>query len=98
MKRIYISGPISGHDLDERRKVFEMAEVILEKIGFEPVNPIAEADRHPEDVTTHQHMHRDIALLLKCDGRTLKAVRWSLMWLRPLVCQSTLKKSTWIAK
>ena len=67
-KRIYISGPISGHDLDERRKVFEMAEVILEKIGFEPVNPIAEADRHPEDVTTHQHMRRDIALLLGCDA------------------------------
>lgn len=66
--RIYISGPISGHDLDERRKVFEMAEIVLKSIGFEPVNPIAEADKHPEDITTHHHMRRDIALLLYCDA------------------------------
>ena len=28
-KRIYISGPISGHDLDERRGVFEVAEAVM---------------------------------------------------------------------
>lgn len=67
-KRIYISGPISGHDLDERRGVFEVAEAVMESMGYEPVNPIAVADWHPEDVTTHQHMRRDIALLLGCDA------------------------------
>ena len=66
-KRIYISGPISGHDMEERRKAFKTAEVFLKAQGYEVVNPIAEADAHPEDATTHEHMRRDIELLMTCD-------------------------------
>lgn len=66
-KRIYISGPISGHDIVERRKAFKEVEWMLQAQGYEPVNPVAEADNHPEDVTTHEHMKRDIELIMTCD-------------------------------
>ena len=65
--RIYISGPISGRDIEERKKAFWLAQQHLECMGYEVINPMAEADKHPEDVTTHQHMKRDIELLLTCD-------------------------------
>lgn len=65
--RIYISGPISGHDMEERRKAFKEIQEHLEAQGYETINPIAFADLHPEDQTTHQHMKRDIELLMTCD-------------------------------
>lgn len=65
--RIYISGPISGLDINKVRADFQRVENELISRGYEPVNPVAEADRHPEDQTTHQHMKRDIELLLTCD-------------------------------
>lgn len=67
-ERIYISGPISGHDINERRKKFSMTAGYLEMVrDCEVVNPVAVADEHPEDETTHQHMRRDIELLMTCD-------------------------------
>jgi len=65
MKRIYISGPISGHDIEERRKVFKMVQVFLEAQGYEPVNPMENG--LPDEATTHEHMKRDIELLMTCD-------------------------------
>lgn len=67
-QKIYISGPISGHDINERREVFKTASVVLQSLGYDPVDPIYFADLHPEDVTTHSHMKRDIHLLLQCDA------------------------------
>lgn len=67
-QRIYISGPISGRDINKCRELFNAAWLVLSSLGYEPVDPIALADMHPEDVTTHDHMRRDIEILLECDA------------------------------
>ncbi len=67
-KRVYISGPISGYDLEERRQAFAKVDHELRNYGYKPVNPVLEADLHPDDKTTHQHMRRDIMLLMQCDA------------------------------
>lgn len=63
--RIYISGPISGYDLEERRKAFMEIEERLKAQGYETVNPMKNG--LPDEATTHEHMKRDIELLLTCD-------------------------------
>ena len=63
--KIYISGPISHNDLEERRKAFKEIQTRLEKEGFEVVNPMENG--LPADATTREHMKRDIELLLTCD-------------------------------
>lgn len=64
-KRIYISGPISGHDINERKAEFQRVEYHLICQGFEPVNPMNNG--LPPEATTHEHMKRDIELLMTCD-------------------------------
>lgn len=64
-RRIYISGPISGHDLDERRKAFKRAQKRIEDLGYIAVNPMENG--LPDEATTHEHMRRDIELLMTCD-------------------------------
>lgn len=59
--RIYLSGPISGHDLEERRKAFKYAQDYLESQGYTVFNPMENG--LPADATTHEHMHRDLAVL-----------------------------------
>lgn len=63
--KCYLSGPISGRDLDERRKAFKAAQVMLETAGYEVVNPMENG--LPSDATTAQHMKRDVQLLTECD-------------------------------
>ena len=38
--RCYLSGPISGKDLEERKKAFQAVQVMLEAAGYEVVNPM----------------------------------------------------------
>lgn len=64
-KRVYISGPISGYDLNERREEFSSVKDLLIIMDYEPVNPMENG--LPADATTHQHMRRDIELLMTCD-------------------------------
>ena len=64
-KRIYISGPISGHDMEERRKTFKMVQTFLEAQDYEAVNPMENG--LPDGATTREHMKRDIELLMTCD-------------------------------
>lgn len=64
-KKIYISGPISGHDIEERRAAFAAVERILREEGLEVVNPLNVA--FPEGCTHEQYMRVDIALLIGCD-------------------------------
>lgn len=63
--RCYLSGPISGKDLNEVRKTFKSAQVMLESAGYYVVNPMENG--LPKDSTTNQHMKRDIQLLTECD-------------------------------
>lgn len=64
-KRVYISGPISGHDPEQRRKAFKEVEFMLMDQGYEPVNPMDNG--LPADSPTHEHMRMDIRLLMSCD-------------------------------
>ena len=38
--RCYLSGPISGKDLYERKKAFKAAQLMLEAAGYVVVNPM----------------------------------------------------------
>ena len=64
-KKIYISGPISGYDIEERREAFAAVERMLREEGLEVVNPLNVA--FPEYCTHEQYMCVDIALLIGCD-------------------------------
>lgn len=63
--KCYLSGPISGKDMDERKKGFKAAQVMLEAAGYEVVNPMENG--LPLNATTAQHMKRDIQLLTECE-------------------------------
>lgn len=64
MKKVYISGAITGLDEAVRREAFLDAEIKLQDMGFEPVNPFLE----PIPGWNHEdYMKRDIKLLLECD-------------------------------
>lgn len=65
-KRIYLSLPISGYDLDERRAVAMAKRQELEKKGFLVVSPLDNG--LPADAGTHAHMRRDFEMMLGCDA------------------------------
>lgn len=64
--RIYLSGPISGYNLNERRSEFEAVASAIMTHGHTVFNPMCNG--LPSDATTHQHMHRDLRALLNCDA------------------------------
>ena len=64
-KKIYISGAIAHHDLNERRATFGAAAAFLREGGLEPVNPFDNGLPQPGD--WREHMRVDIGLLLRCD-------------------------------
>lgn len=63
--RIYISGPISGHDEEACRKRFKEVQQKLEAKGWEVFNPMENG--LPFNAETHRHMHRDLAELTRED-------------------------------
>lgn len=65
-KRIYISLPVTGHDLRERRKLAAGVARALEALGAEAVNPLENG--LPEGAAWLEHMRADLRLLLDCDG------------------------------
>ena len=64
-RKVYISGAIAHHDLEERRAAFGRAESLLRGEGYEPVNPFKNG--LPADAHWRAHMRADIGLLLGCD-------------------------------
>ena len=66
MKRVYISGRITGEDLFCVVTKFDTAETLLRDQGFFPVNPLKNGLSNI--ATWNQHMVRDIELLLTCDA------------------------------
>lgn len=62
--KIYISGKVSGLDLEEARAKFQLAEVRLRKGGFDPVNPM-KINPTP-GLTWEEYMVEDIKHLFKC--------------------------------
>ncbi|MBQ9637449.1 MAG: DUF4406 domain-containing protein [Prevotella sp.] len=63
---IYLSGPISGHDLETRRLDFAAIQQTLEALGHTVFNPMRNG--LPAEASTHRHMHADITALLQCDA------------------------------
>lgn len=63
-KRIYLSLPISGYDIGERRAACERVKAYLS--DWEVVNPLENG--LPVDAGTHAHMRRDFEMLLGCDA------------------------------
>ena len=64
-KRVYVSLPISGYDLKERR---EYAQRVEESLGhfYDTVNPLMNGVS--EDADWKVHMKKDIQDLLSCDA------------------------------
>ena len=65
-KKIYLSLPISGYDLDERRETALSMEVRLRGAGYDVFNPMENG--LPPTATTNEHMKRDLEALLTCDA------------------------------
>jgi len=64
--RVYISGPISGKDYEERKKEFKRVQQMLENNGFETFNPMENGV--PKDASTSKHMRADLKQLPDCDA------------------------------
>ena len=64
--KVYISGPIAGYDLQERKLAFLKVEHMLESLGYEPVNPFNNGV--PDDQHWRTHMRADIRMLLDCES------------------------------
>ncbi len=65
MKKIYISGKITGLDIAIAAMLFGAAHEELEKKNYHPVNPMKEVP-YNKDWTWHQYMLADIALIFDC--------------------------------
>lgn len=76
-KKVYISGPISGYDLEERKATFAKTADQLSKLGFWPVNPL-ENGLKPES-SRQEHMRADIKNLLMCD-MIYMLPKWEESW------------------
>ena len=64
-KKIYISLPISGYDLEERKELAMQTEVRLRSHGYDVFNPLG--DKWESGLTTQDYMKRDLKELLECD-------------------------------
>ena len=67
--KIYISLPITGHDIEEVEASCIYASGVIQAKGHTPVSPL---DVSPDPAATYaQHMGNDIAALLECDAVVL---------------------------
>ena len=64
MKKIYISGKISGIE-DKALHLFNKAEDNLTDLGYEAINPMAL--NHDHDKSWHSYMKEDVKALCGCD-------------------------------
>lgn len=69
--KIYISIPITGHNLEAQKKKANEAAKKLRNLGHEPVNPFDTPAPHERMTDKEQYayyMGEDIKKLLVCDG------------------------------
>lgn len=62
--KIYISGPITGHPIEQATQRFAKIENALSLAGFDPINPMNNG--LPIDAPYNEHMLRDLELLTEC--------------------------------
>jgi len=65
--KIYVSGKITGLDLEVAHQNFDVGVQYLKAQGFEPINPMDLVPYHP-DLTWKDYMRADIKALCDCDG------------------------------
>jgi hypothetical protein len=63
--RIYISGAISGLNIEERKREFKIVQNMLEEKGWTVFNPFDNG--LPDESPTSLHMRRDLAVLTNED-------------------------------
>jgi len=66
IKKIYISGKITGLSIDEVIAKFRAAEATIRRFGFEPVSPLRNG--LPLEAEWADQMGEDVKLLLKSDA------------------------------
>lgn len=66
MKKVYISGAISGLPIKEVIKDFGSIELAIKSMGLIPVNPLNVCPFSPEK-TWNDYMKEDIKALVDCD-------------------------------
>lgn len=64
--KIYLSGKISGTDLDYVRCLFDKVATTLRALGHEVTNPLCNG--LSETAPWEEHMAKDIIDLLQCEG------------------------------
>jgi hypothetical protein len=64
--KVYISLPITGHDIEEVEARCIFAKSVLKKKGHTPVSPLDVSDN--PNASYAEHMGRDISALLDCDA------------------------------
>jgi len=65
MKKIYISGPISGRSLEEAKDEFSRYAKKIGSMGMNPVNPFY--NNVKDDAPWETHMKADLKIMLDCD-------------------------------
>ena len=66
MKRIYISGGITG--VDNYEELFKQKQIEIEKQGYEVINPALLGGIMPKSATWKEYMNICIPLLKMCDS------------------------------
>ena len=82
-KKVYISLPISGYDLDERKETALAMEVKLRRRGYDVFNPLG--DHFQPGLTTNEYMKLDLKALLDCD-----VIMFMYGWNRSAGCHTEL--------
>lgn len=87
VKKVYLSAPISGYDLNERYETFEKVEKELKKLGYKVLSPMKNG--LSQDEPTSHHMKRNIIMLLQAD-----AIFLMTDWNRSARCLTELHVAT----
>ena len=66
LPRVYISGAISGHDIEDRKCAFKKCAESFKRKGFKSVSFLDNG--LSQDASYEAHMRADIALMLTCDS------------------------------
>jgi nucleoside 2-deoxyribosyltransferase len=74
LKKIYISGKISGLPEEEAIKIFDLAEEALKSLAYEVINPMKLPHNHSR--TWEAYMKEDIAAMMNCDA-VMALENWS---------------------
>lgn len=87
--KVYISAPIAGYNLEERKKYFADMSERLMVYGYIPVNPMENG--LPSSADEKAHLRKDFKMLLECD--------FILMcgdWRNSRGCQKESSLSLWV--